>query len=128
MTEQQIYDRVVAIRNELDELCDAVMELQPTIELCVFMGKLSAAFDVLQVIVEAGAPVSDPGEGPHPLDRYGSGGEVMMPGSNSGLHWCPACGGRTSNVPCSICGVNQNEFKGTPVPPHDGPITIKGKN
>ena len=127
MTEKEIYDRVVSIARQTDSVLTAVTQMAPTIELCVFIGKLSATLDVLDVLVEAGPPIPDPGEESHPLERR-NGGEVLIQASNSGLHWCPACGGRTSNVPCSICGVNQNEFKGTPVPPHDGPITIKGKN
>lgn len=69
MTEKEIYDRVVAVRNEIDELVDATMQMDPTIELCVFVGKLSAVFDVLHVLVGAGPPVPDPGEEAHPLER-----------------------------------------------------------
>lgn len=69
MTEKELYDRVVSIRNELNEMCDAIMQLDATIELCVFVGKLSAVHDVVQMIVEAGVPVPDPGEEPHPLER-----------------------------------------------------------
>lgn len=69
MTEKEIYARVVAVHNEIGDLVDEVMQMDPTIELCVFTGKLSATFDVLQVIVEAGPPVPDPGEEAHPLER-----------------------------------------------------------
>lgn len=67
MTEQDLYDRVVALRNEVDDLIDAAMQIDATIELCVFVGKLGATLDVLDVLVEAGPPVPDPGEEPHPL-------------------------------------------------------------
>ena len=67
MTEQELYARVVALREETERLIDAAMELPPTIELCVFTGKLSGAYDVLLALEEAGEPIGEPDEEPHPL-------------------------------------------------------------
>ncbi len=69
MTEKEIYERVVSIARQADSVLTAVMQMDPTIELCIFTGKLSAAFDVLDTLVKAGVPVPDPGEEAHPLRR-----------------------------------------------------------
>lgn len=65
--EQDLYDRVVILTVEAAQIVDAVMGMPPTIELCIFAGKLSAALDVLMTLKEAGPPVHDEDEEPHPL-------------------------------------------------------------
>jgi len=67
MTEKELYERVVAVREVLDTLIGAALEMPATAELCFFTGKLSAALDILVVLEGAGAPVHEPGEEPHPL-------------------------------------------------------------
>lgn len=67
--EQDLYDRVVVLTVEAAQLVDAVMEMSPTIELCVFAGKLSGALDILTSLKEAGPPVHDEDEESHPLGR-----------------------------------------------------------
>jgi hypothetical protein len=69
MTEKQLYDRVVRLAKEADQIVAEAMEMAPTIELCVFTGKLSAALDILIALDEAGVPVPDPEEEPHPLEE-----------------------------------------------------------
>jgi hypothetical protein len=66
MTEKELYERTVALAKEADELVDAALEMEPTIELCVFTGKLSAVLDILMVLEDSGVPVPDQGEEPHP--------------------------------------------------------------
>jgi hypothetical protein len=67
MTEKELYERVVAVREVLDTLVDFALEMPATIELCVFTGKLGAALDILDVLEGAGVPIHQPGEEPHPL-------------------------------------------------------------
>ena len=68
MTEQELYDRVVALREEVGDLIEAAFTIPPTIELCLFMGSVGAVDDVLRSLEEAGVPVADPDEELHPLD------------------------------------------------------------
>jgi len=67
MTEKELYDRVVALRIETDELIDAALVVPATVELCVFTGKLGAVLDILSTLESSGVPVCDPGEKPSPL-------------------------------------------------------------
>jgi len=69
MTEKELYERTVALAKTANELVDSTLQMDATIELCVFVGKLGATLDILMVLVEAGVPVPDPGEEPHPLER-----------------------------------------------------------
>ena len=69
MTEEQLYEAAVALRVATDRLIGAVLEMPPTIEICVFTGKLSGALDILIALEAAGAPIHDPNEQPHPLKR-----------------------------------------------------------
>ena len=69
MTEKELHERVVALRRSADEVVEAALEMAPTVELCCFTGKLSAVLDVLVVLEEAGPPVHEPHEKPHPLRR-----------------------------------------------------------
>ena len=59
--------RVVAVREVIDTLVDSALEMPATIELCVFTGKLGAALDILGVLEQAGVPIHEPNEEPHPL-------------------------------------------------------------
>lgn len=68
MTEQELYERVVAVREVLDTLVDVALEMPATIELCIFVGKLGGALDILEVLEQAGAPIHAPDEEPHPLE------------------------------------------------------------
>jgi hypothetical protein len=63
-TEKELYERVVAIRKEIDELVDGALVMPATIELCVFTGKLGAVLDILSTLEAAGVPVREPGEEP----------------------------------------------------------------
>ncbi len=65
--EQKLYDRVVEINRQTFELIEDTMRLKPTVELCIFAGKLGSVVDILANTVDAGVPVPDPGERPHPL-------------------------------------------------------------
>lgn len=67
MTEQELHTRVIALRKEVDALLGGALSMEPTIELCVFTGHLSAIGHVLQALEDAGAPVADPGEEMHSL-------------------------------------------------------------
>jgi len=67
MTEQELYERVLVLRKKTDEVLDDALALPPTVELCVFIGKVSAVFDVLCTLEAAGVPVHDPDEEPHLL-------------------------------------------------------------
>jgi hypothetical protein len=69
MTEKELYERTVALAKEADELVGAALEMAPTIELCVFTGKLGAVLDILMVLEDAGVPVPNQGEEPHPLEE-----------------------------------------------------------
>jgi hypothetical protein len=69
MTEKELYERTIALAKTVDELVDAALQMDPTIELCVFTGKLSAVYDILIVLEDAGVPVPDQGEEPHPLEE-----------------------------------------------------------
>jgi hypothetical protein len=66
---EEIYKRVIALREEADKLLADAMDLPATIELCVFAGKFGAVLDVLVVLEAAGAPICDPDEEPHLLDE-----------------------------------------------------------
>jgi hypothetical protein len=48
MMEQELYDRVVAIREEVCVLLDGITGMPATIELCVFTGHLCAAVDYVE--------------------------------------------------------------------------------
>ena len=67
MTEKELYERVVSVREVLDTMIGYALEMPPTVELCVFTGKLGAALDILEVLEGAGVPIRDPGEEPYPL-------------------------------------------------------------
>lgn len=69
MTEQELYERVVSVREVIDTLVGVALEMPATIELCVFTGKLSAALDILMVLEGGGAPVHEPCEEPHLLEN-----------------------------------------------------------
>lgn len=69
MTEKELYERTVAVSKTVNGLIDAVMEMDATIELCVFTGKLGAVSDILMVLEDSGIPVPDPGEEPHLLEE-----------------------------------------------------------
>lgn len=69
MTEQELHERVVAVREVVDTLVGATLEMTATIELCVFAGKLGAVLDILEVLELAGVPVHEPHEEPHTLER-----------------------------------------------------------
>jgi hypothetical protein len=69
MTEKELYERVVSVREVIDTLVGCALEMPATIELCVFTGKLGAALDILLVLESAGVPIQDPGEEPHPLEN-----------------------------------------------------------
>jgi hypothetical protein len=68
MTEQELYERVVSVREVVDKLVGFALEMPATIELCVFTGKLGAALDILEVLELAGAPIHALDEEPHPLE------------------------------------------------------------
>jgi hypothetical protein len=67
--EKQLYERIVRLAKEADQIVTEAMEMDPTIELCVFTGKLSAVLDILMALDDAGVPVPDQGEEPHPLEE-----------------------------------------------------------
>lgn len=69
MTEKELYERIVVMREVAEALIEAAMDLPATIELCVFTGKLGAVADVLYVLESAGVPVADPDKEPHPLEN-----------------------------------------------------------
>jgi hypothetical protein len=60
VTEKKLYECVVALREEVDRLIDGALAMPATIELCLFTGKLSAAYDILLTLEAAGVPVHDP--------------------------------------------------------------------
>jgi hypothetical protein len=66
-TEQELYLEVVRLSREVDELIENTMNLSPTIELSLFVGKLAAVLDILSSLEESGAPISDEDEEPRPL-------------------------------------------------------------
>jgi hypothetical protein len=68
MTEKELYERIVSVREVLDTLVGHALDMPATIELCVFTGKLGAALDILEVLELAGAPIHEPDEEPHPLE------------------------------------------------------------
>lgn len=63
-TEKELFDRAVALRHEVDALADDVLDMDPTIELCVFAGNVGAVGAVLDNLIRAGVPVADGAEGP----------------------------------------------------------------
>lgn len=69
MTEQELYERVVAVREVIDTLIGDALDMQPTIELCMFTGNLGAVSAVLCVLESAGVPIHDPDEEPHLLEN-----------------------------------------------------------
>lgn len=69
MTEKELYNRTVALAKEANTLIDAALQMGPTIELCIFVGKLGAVLDILMVLEDAGVPVHEPDEEAHPLAK-----------------------------------------------------------
>jgi hypothetical protein len=63
--EKELYNRVVELKRTTRDLVDDVMALDPTIELCLFAGKLGSVLDVLDRIVSAGVPVPESDEPSH---------------------------------------------------------------
>ncbi len=62
MTEQKLYQQVLILRKQTDELIYEALGLPPTSALCVFTGKLGAVLDVLCALEAAGVPIHDPDE------------------------------------------------------------------
>lgn len=69
MTEKELYERIVVMREVAEALIEAAMDMPPTIELCVFIGKFGGVADILHVLEAAGVPVPDSDEEPHPLEN-----------------------------------------------------------
>lgn len=65
--ERQLYNRVVQVFKDIDGVLADARSLEITIESCLFVGKLSAAGDVLMALVQAGVPVHGPHEKKHKL-------------------------------------------------------------
>jgi hypothetical protein len=69
MTEQELYERVVALRDAADGLVEFAGDMPATIELCVFTGMLGGALKILEALEAAGVPIHDSDEEPHPLEH-----------------------------------------------------------
>lgn len=67
MTEKELHMAVMALCGAVGDLIDNALDMPATVELCVFTGKLGAVYDVLCALKDAGVPMHDPDEEPHPL-------------------------------------------------------------
>ena len=65
--EEELYAGVLKAFRALDEVLAQATRMDPTVELCLFVGKVSGAWDALAAVVDAGAPRHSPDEAPHPL-------------------------------------------------------------
>jgi len=68
MTEQELYERVVSVREGVDTLVTDALDKPPTVELCVFAGTLGAVVAILVALEGAGVPVHEEDEEPHPSE------------------------------------------------------------
>jgi hypothetical protein len=69
MTEQKLYQQVLILRKQTDELIYEALGLPPTSALCIFTGRLCAVLDVLCALEAAGAPIHEVQEAPHLLEK-----------------------------------------------------------